>query len=44
MNEQIEVLMLVFQIKLDEKAIHVLLDVSMDQFQDISKQDPFFLN
>jgi hypothetical protein len=40
MNEQIEVLMLEFQIALDEKAIDVLLDVLMDQIRDIAKQDP----
>ncbi len=42
MNEQIKVLMLEFQIKLDEKVIHVLLDVLMDHLQDIAKQDPLF--
>jgi hypothetical protein len=41
MNEQIKVLMLEFQIKLDEKVIHGLLVDPMDQFRDISKQDPF---
>ena len=40
MNEQREVLMMEFQIELDEKAIDVLLVVLMDQFPDISKQDP----
>jgi len=40
MNEQIEVLMLEFQIALDEKAIDVLLDVLMDPIRDIAKQDP----
>ncbi len=41
MNEQIEVLMLEFQIALDEKAIDVLLDVLMDPIRDIAKQDPW---
>jgi hypothetical protein len=40
-NEQIIILMLGFQITLDEKVIHVLLDVLMGQLRDISKQDPF---
>lgn len=42
MNEQIEVLMLEFQITLDEIVIHVLLDVLMDQIEDNAKQDPYF--
>jgi hypothetical protein len=37
MNEQLEVLMLGFQIKLDEKVIPLLLVVSMDPIQDIVK-------
>ncbi len=42
MNERIKVLMMVFQIKLDEKVIYMLLDVLMDQVRDILKQDPKF--
>jgi hypothetical protein len=44
MNEQIKVLMMVFQIKLDEKVSHMLLDVLMDQVRDILKRDPKFFS
>jgi hypothetical protein len=40
MNEQIKVLMMVFQITPDEIVIPVQLVVLMDQIQDIVKQDP----
>ena len=42
MNEQIKVLMMEFQITLDEKVIHVLLGVLMDQVPDILKRDSKF--
>ena len=40
MNEQKEVLTMEFRREQDEKVIHELLDVYMDQLPNISKQDP----